>query len=435
MNPPAVLFTIVASVFLFRLPRQWAALPLIVGASYVTLGPTVDLGPFHFTVIRILVAVGFVRIMTKGERMRGGWNVLDSLVLAWAIWAVSSSIFHKEFGEALIFRLGLAYNAVGLYFLLRVFIQDLDDVFGISKVLILALIPIALEMIQEELTGKDLFSVFGGVSELSEVRGGKIRAQGPFGHSILAGTVGGVCMPMAFALWKKNPKLAFLGLSTTTAMVICSRSSGPIMTYIFSLFGLVLWNARAKMQLIRWTAVVGIFALAIVMQAPIYYLLARIDLTGSSTGYHRAILVEAAIKHFDEWWLAGTDYTLHWTPNAGFGNDTDITNHYIRLGVWGGLPLMCLFVAILVAGFVSASKALKFRTNEAVQGQFLIWALGCSLFAHIMTMMSVSYFDQSIFFLYLPLAVLGSLQATPKVEAEMTVDGLVDHEESLCHNS
>ena len=357
MTFPAVLFTVVAAFFLLRLPRQLAPLPLLVGATYITLGPSIDVGPFHFTVLRILIAIGVLRVMVKGERMKGSWNALDSLMLFWSIWVVCSSVFHKEIGEALVFRLGLAYNAMGLYLLLRVFIQDTEDVSGICRLVILALIPIALIMMAEAKTGKNLFSFFGGVAAESEVHGGKIRAQGPFAHSILAGTVGAVCIPLAIAFWKKNRKLALVGLLATATIVVCSRSSGPIMTSIFALLGLVLWRARAKMQLVRWTVALGILGLAVVMQAPVYYLIARIDLTGSSTGYHRAILIEAAIKHIGEWWLGGTDYTLHWTPNAGFGNDTDITNHYLRMGVWGGLPLMLLFIGILVVGFVSVEQS------------------------------------------------------------------------------
>jgi len=31
----------------------------------------------------------------------------------------------------------------------------------------------------------------------------------------------------------------------------------------------------------------------------------KIDLTGSSTGWHRAELIDSALRHFNEWWLVG----------------------------------------------------------------------------------------------------------------------------------
>lgn len=360
--------------------------------------------------------------------MRGGWNVLDTLILLWAVWAVCSGIFHEPVGEVLVFRLGMAYNALGIYFLMRICLQDAEDASGIFRVVIIALIPIALEMANETVTGKNLFSLFGGVSELSEIRGGHIRAQGPFAHSILAGTVGAVCMPMAIYFWRSDRKIAMVGLVASGAIVITSRSSGPILTSIFGLLGLLLWKVRNMMRLIRWTAGIGIVALACVMNAPVYYLLSRIDLTGSSTGYYRSMLIEAAIQHLDEWWLWGTDYTLNWTPIVGFGNDTDITNHYIRMGIWGGLPLMGLFIGILIAAFVSVSKALRLKACSPVQEQFLIWTLGCILFAQVATMMSVSYFDQSVFFLYLPLAAIASLRTVSAFDYAITPPCQVSHD-------
>jgi hypothetical protein len=417
VNFTAIVFTSVAAFFLFRLPRQWAALPLLVGAGYMTLGPALNMGPFHFTVIRILVAVGFLRILVKGERMPGNWGALDSLIVAWAIWAVCSSCFYQNFSDALVFRLGLAYNALGLYFLLRIFIHDEEELLGLFRVVILALVPIALEMVHETLTGKNLFSFLGGVPGLSEIRGGHIRAQGPFAHSILAGTVGAVCMPMAILFWKEKRILALAGLVATGLMVLCSRSSGPIMTTLVAWCGIALWRFKNHLRLIRWSAILGIVALSLVMKAPVYYLLDRIDLTGSSTGWHRAYLIESAFNHLDEWWLAGTDYTRDWTLSTGMSeNDTDITNNYIRIGVTGGLPLLLLFLSAITVAFRRVGSALRSSDGGPRQRQFLIWTLGCILFAHVATMISVSYYDQSIFFLYLVLAAIGSLATRPFLE-------------------
>ena len=56
---------------------------------------------------------------------------------------------------------------------------------------------------------------------------GKIRANGPFLHSILAGTVGAVCMPLAVLFWQRNRKLCLLGVLATGLIVVSSSSSGP----------------------------------------------------------------------------------------------------------------------------------------------------------------------------------------------------------------
>jgi hypothetical protein len=411
MELPAILFTLLAAILLFRLPRDWAALPLLVGATYMTLGQQIEIGPFHFNVIRILIAVGAVRVLVKGERICGAWKPLDRLMFWWAAWAICSSCFHKSFSETLVAHLGLVYDALGLYFLLRIFIEDIQGLSKLGKIIIILLAPVAVEMIAEHFRGRNLFAVFGGVGAESEVRNGKIRAQGPFAHSILAGTVGAVCWPMALIFWKNHRTLAVLGLFVTCSIVLTSSSSGPIMTSAFVLLGLAFWKLRSQMQLVRWAAIFGILALDMVMKAPVYYLLARIDLTGSSTGWHRAELIHAALTHIGEWWVAGTDYTRHWMPyGVPWSEDqADITNQYIKMGVLGGLPLMFLFIGILSCGFAAVGKALVTHRELPSDQQFLIWSLGAILFGHAVTFLSVSYFDQSVVFFYLILGAIGSL--------------------------
>jgi len=156
-------------------------------------------------------------------------------------------------------------------------------------------------------------------------------------------------------------------------------------------------------------AVVGYILLDLVMKAPAYYIIARIDITGGSTGWHRAKLIDSAIEHLHEWWLFGTDYTRHWMPTgvSWSPDHTDITNHYIHMGVLGGLPLMGLFILQLWRGFKYVSNVALGHPSKDVR--FLAWALGSALFAHSVTCVGVSYFGQSFLFLYLNLAMIGSI--------------------------
>lgn len=410
MNSIAVAFVLINAIALVLLPRRWAPLPLLVGACYMTLGSGVEIGPFHFQVIRILVAVGVVRVIMRGERLADKMNSLDWLMVAWAAWALMSSLFHKDVFEVFVNRLGLIYNGCGIYFLLRVFCRSLNDVVSLCWITAILLVPLSIVMLSEQATGRNIFSALGGVAELSEVRNGKIRAQGPFAHSILAGTVGAVCLPLMIGLWRQHRNAAIVGTAACLSMIFASASSGPILSALFGIGALFMWHWRHRMRLLRWFALLGYLGLDLIMNAPAYYLLARIDLTGSSTGWHRAFLIEAALAHLSEWWLAGTDFTRHWMPYGvnWSGDQSDITNHYLMMGVAGGLPLMLLFIAVLATGFSFVGRMLRQMPELSPQSQFMIWALGVSLFAHSVTFISVSYFDQSFVFIYLSLAVIGS---------------------------
>lgn len=407
MTPFTVIFLLINASLLLTLPRRLALLPLLVGCCYMTVSQQVNLGPITLTVIRILVAVGFLRVLVKGERIAGGIAGMDKLMLAWMAWLILSSALHP--GKApLVFNLGQAFNIGGVYFLIRVFCASHEELLGIVKMTAWLLAPIAIEMASEHFTGRNLFSIFGGVVLQRE---GKFRAVGPFAHAILAGSVGAACFPLMAALWKENRKVAVMGLATCLVIVGASNSSGPLMSLIFGIAALMMWTRRKWMRYIRWGCAGGYLLLELVMNRPAYYIIGEIDLTGSSTGWHRAELIDSAIRHLGEWWLAGTNFTRHWMPTGvSFSPDhTDITNYYIAMGVWAGLPLVLLLIAMIWKGFQYVGDVLASHQPAADQEKFITWCLGSALFAHTATCVSVAYFDQSYIFMFLCLASISSL--------------------------
>jgi hypothetical protein len=410
LNIFSIVFLVINGALLLLLPRRWAPMPLLVGTCYMTLGQGIQVGSFHFPIIRILIAVGLTRVIIRGERLIGGMNTMDWLMVLWAVWALVSIYFRTDPSRELTFRLGLIFNACGIYFLLRIICKSLDDVKVLCCLIAILLVPVAVAMLYEKMKIQNLFSMLGGVNVIPEIREGKVRASGPFAHSILAGTVGAVCLPLIVGLWQQHRKLAIIGIVACLSMIYTSASSGPIMSAIAAIAALFMWRYRHKMRLVRWLAVLGYIFLDIIMKAPAYYLIARIDPVGGSTGYHRAALIETALNHLNEWWLAGTDYTRHWLPTGVSWNpdQTDITNHYLHLGVIGGLPLMLLFIITLSKGFSFVGQTLKQSPALPAESQFLLWALGSALFTHAVTSLSVAYFDQSFLFVYLTLAAIGS---------------------------
>ncbi|MCZ2076653.1 MAG: hypothetical protein LC130_16870 [Bryobacterales bacterium] len=253
-----------------------------------------------------------------------------------------------------------------------------------------------------------MFAVFGGQS-VPFVRDGRIRAFGPFKHPILAGTVGAVCLPTMIALRPMYRGSATLG-GLSAVSFLASGSSGPVLSALAGLLALALWPVRTWMRVIRWASVVVYVILELTMKVPAYYLIARMDVTGSSTGWHRARLIESSFNHLNEWWFAGTDFTRHWMPTGVTWSvdHTDITNHYLKLGVLGGLPLMLLFIITLATAFRYAGRGSIGAAIASHNHRFMLWGLGAALFAHAATCISVSYFDQSLLFLDMNLAAIAA---------------------------
>lgn len=418
MTALGVVFLLVAVALILVTPRRLAVLPLIAGACYMTLGQGVELGSLNFPVIRLLILAGFGRIVLRGERLPGGFNRLDKAIVWFVVGALVTALFHADPKAHLIGSAGLAFNVSGAYFLIRFWCATRDDVTAICRMVALVLLPLAAEMCVEIATGRNLFSVLGGVPELSAVREGRIRAQGPFAHAILAGTVGAVSLPLFAALWRRHRAAAITGIVAALTMVVTSASSGPIGSTAAGLVGLAMWRFRERMQYVRRGIVAAYLFLEVAMKAPPYFLLARLDIVGGSTGWHRAELIRSAIEHIGEWWLWGTDYTRHWmeTGVSWSLDHADITNHYLQMGVFGGLPLMALFIWSLVVAFSFIGTAVH-TADKAGNNRdaYAAWAIGAALFAHVVTCISVAYFDQSIVILCLNLSLAGALHASDGV--------------------
>ena len=238
--------------------------------------------------------------------------------------------------------LGFLYNALGLYFLFRCLIRNLDEAIHAIKMLAFIILPLAMLLLYEKTTGHNLFSVFGGVPEFTVVRDGRLRCQGPFRHPILAGTLGATLMPcfVGLVVPQGGTLFALIGLASATIITITSASSGPVVAYASGMIALALWPMRDKMRIIRWGVLILLICAHLIMKAPVWYLIARISELIGGTGDHRSEIIDQAIKHIDEWWLVGSHYTAHWMPYVMPDNPemVDITNQYV-MGRIDGRPV------------------------------------------------------------------------------------------------
>ena len=406
MNGLGVAFLAIAGALILTLPRPLASLPLLASALYMTGAQVLEVGPANFTVPRLLVALGFVRVLVRGEHLVDGLHTVDRVILLWAAVLLGMSAFHTS--DAWLYRSGLVWTEVGCYFLFRIFMTDIGDVRTVSRFVCIAIAPVALLLLLEKASGHNPFAVLGGFNATALVRDGHVRATGPFAHPIFAGIVGALGIGLGFALRKRHALASLTGILAGSAMIYAANSSGPILMVVFIVLARWLWLLRDHMRTVRRASVLGLLALSVAMNDPFYFLMSRIDISGGSQGYFRAQLIRSSIEHLGEWWAVGTDYTRHWMATGIYANarHTDITNHYLAMGVLGGLPLMVIFVALLALSFRDIGRALEQRTSGPVEDRLLIWSIGTLLFGFVMVFLSISMFDQVVIFYYLTLAAV-----------------------------
>ncbi|HUN55334.1 MAG TPA: hypothetical protein VMU29_09285 [Smithella sp.] len=396
-------FLVIMGLLIFFLPRRLVFLPFIITVSYMTLGQQVIIAGLHFDICRILLQFGLIRLLIRREVKKFDFTIIDKLIIALSAASVITATMLTPTMDTFINRMGWAYDTLLAFFLFRFLVRNMDEIIFMIKITAIVILPLALSMIIEKSTQRNIFYIYGVAPEFTIIREGRLRCQGPFRHPILAGTFGATLFPLFFALWNKQTKgraFAYIGIISSTIITVMSASSGPLMAYLAALIGLFFWPLRDKMRVVRWALLTGIAMLAVFMKAPIWFLISRLSEITGGTGEARSLVIDQAVKHVSEWWLLGTTYTAHWAADNGLitlphdPDNIDITNQYIFIGVQGGILPLILFILIIWYCFQELGKTRHMLTVQSSYKQFIPWALGCALFAHAVTFISVVYFDQ-----------------------------------------
>jgi hypothetical protein len=397
LHPVVLAAMLIAIVLVFLLPRKYVIWPVLVTAFLIPIGQAVLVGGLHFFVIRIIIlAVAariFVSMFTSPEGAFGNrWSTLDNIFVLWALFRALAGILVFSFNpSAVVYQGGFLLDALGGYFALRYLIRDDDDIYKAIRVFAVISVIIAGCMLFEKFHQVNVFGLLGGVRATPEVRLGSVRAEGPFQHELLAGTFGATLLPLFFLLWKrgKSQILAVLGAISSAVMVVTSHSSTSVLAYAAALIAICAWPLRRHMRPVRWAIVLVLVTLHLAMKAPVWFLIARVDIVGGSSGYHRAMLVNDFITHFRDWWLVGTAENAQW----GF-TMWDLCNQFVSEGELGGLATFACFVAMIVLAFSRIGKARKSVEGDR-EKEWYFWLLGATLLSHVTAFFGVSYFDQT----------------------------------------
>lgn len=403
----ALLFLMGAALFMG--PRRMAPLAFMVIACF-TARQRVVLGGMDFDFLRLLVVIGWARVMTRGEWAGFRWVRLDSLFLLYSIVAATMYVVQQQSSGAVTAQLGQLMDNIGGYFLLRCLIRSWGDVYFIAKGVAVLAAPVAAFFLFEKFTGRNLFAAFGGVSPQTAIRGGRLRAQGAFAHPILAGSFWAALLPIMAGIWwldAKSRVFAVLGGLSALFIVYASSSSTPLAAVATACVGAAMFPLRMHMRTVRWTVVVLAVIGHMVKTKPIWHIFVYANIIGGSTGWHRYHLIDAAIRRFPEWWLMGVHTTEHWGVGLW-----DVTNQYIIEGVRGGLITMVCFFLVVIRAFGDCGRLWR-RWRHDRRLLYMSWAIGVSLFVHATVFLSVSYFGQIKFLWLLTLAIIASLSAMP----------------------
>jgi hypothetical protein len=284
-------------------------------------------------------------------------------------------------------------------------------------------------MAYEVTTGHNPYALLGGAEAAKYAslvaRDDRFRAQGPFAHSITAGTFGAVLVPLFVALWwkgKRYHRVVMVGMVSATVITLACNSSTPVLAYAAGILALCFWPLRRQMRMIRWGILITLVVLQLVLKNPVWHLITRIDISGGSSSWHRFMLIDQCIRHFGDWWLMGVKDTSAWGWDMW-----DTANQYVGICDSSGLLPFLLFLTIIVYGFKFVGNARRAASKvKDKQKALFFWAIGSALFANVVAFFGISYFDQTLVAWYALLAMLPALIAMPRKEINQAQESFVD---------
>lgn len=431
LNPVVLMVVIIVGILICARARR-QAIPLFLAAGIlIPLDQVLVLGPMHFPMLRVLLLFGMIRmawdkVSSKSGIFSGGMTRLDKVVILFALFTAINSVLLWRDSGMLVRQAGDLFTVFGIYFLMRYLIRDEGDADQAVRALAYIALAVAAIMTYEQVTGHNPYALLGGANASYYAEGllrqDRQRSVAGFGHPLLAGTFGAILAPLFIGLWlkdKKNLKITLAGLAGSTVIVWAAASSTPLLAYAAGILAVCMWPLRDLMRPIRWGIVATLVSLHMVMKAPVWQLIARVDLIGGSSSDHRYQLVNQCILHFKDWWLYGVKDTGVW----GWGM-WDTANQYVSVADSTGLIPFLLFVAIIVYGFKYVGRARKSWAGNRKM-ELYDWALGSAMFANVVAFVGISYWDQIQVAWYTFLAIIVAAFLAVPAESVATVPAAV----------
>ena len=412
MTPLTLAVLSTAGLLITAAPRRYALAAFLAGIFYLTQTQGIWLGGLNLYGLRVLEVFTFIRVLARQEFSFRALIAIDRLLIALMLY--TAAVYCLRSSEGQLFQIGYAIDAYLCYFSFRGLLQTEDDYIWILRAMALILLPYAVVVLYESYTSNNLFSTLGGRGPSADrYRGGRLRACGTFRHPSILGSIGAAlfAMYLAPAITRTTRYWGIAGVLAGGALVWASNSGGPAGSVIIAVACWVGWPLRHRMRKVRWVLCLLLVACAVLMKAPVWYLLTKVSSVSGGGGYHRSKLMDQAFKHLDEWWFVGMpiEQTRPWFPYfVSSTGGADITNQFLKFGLTAGIGAMFLLFILVWQVYKRIGDSIALTAENDLQfsaQKRILWSVGVAVTVHQFSWLGISYFDQSAAFWYATLAI------------------------------
>lgn len=246
----AALCIAVALVLLFRRDPRWAMIAWVVALFFSPVWLGVQAGIF----VTALTAVTLLAIVSGGAR-GFRWSHIDTVMLVLLVAILLAYVFGgTTYGHLLeVLTMWLLPYTWG-----RLAIARVGENWVAACITVAAMVASVLA-IAEFMTGVNMFHLIPGAGSSNwgtlQIRGGLLRAEGAFGHSIALG--GTLAMSAAFALTVRWPVwLRAVALGLIGAATVLTFSRIGLIGLVITVFLSIVFLRRYIEKSLRWTVLI-----------------------------------------------------------------------------------------------------------------------------------------------------------------------------------
>jgi len=429
MQGVTLTIAIVLSILVLTLRPRHALVVYIAGLLWYPSFLAISIGTIDIIVSRVVVTVLLIRCLSNDQirsRFRktklDKWVAFNMLVSVGIVFLTRPTLLSVENRGGFLLDTWLAYMVS------RYIVTDRPTLISVIKCISIVLVPLAILGCIEAVTDWQPFVPLRrfnpwnpefGMTNVGS-RWGFTRAIGPFSHPILFGGVFAMFLPLIYYLrherdnWKT---LAYILSAITILGALSSMSSGPWVMLIVVIFCFIMERFKQWVKPTIYFFILSCIIVEIISNRAFYYVVASYANKLGGAGWHRARLIDVAIRHFDQWWFIGCGgKDPGWGHYFGMGH-TDVTNEYILAGVkYGiiGVIALCGMLVVAFRGLISAYKKTK-QPNL----QSFYWSLGTILCSIAIVWTSASFFGQLMPLFYCFLGIIGSCSLFPTAQRIM----------------
>jgi len=376
----------------------------------------VPIGPIAFSIPRLAALLLLMRLLIKGKHRKIKKNSIDVMVVVLWLWVIFATIIADSVISYTTQMIGWGLDTVLMYFIARMSFQNENDVkafygwLAITAIIMCILGVIETTTSSSPYMGLIQFREWQWINKPNSYRLGLLRAKASTSVHIYFGMFMMMTAGMIWSIRKyvENNFRYKITLLSAFIAALTSMSSGPWLACSFIIIFSFFEKRTKYIKPIFISFVMFAIFLEIASNRHFYNLIDYVALN-SGTAWYRTRLLEIAVNNLNEYWLFGIGSNMphHWAQQLDGRLHIDIVNHFLMIGLYGGLPAMLMYIAIHVKTFKRAISARRIHSDD--KNKSLLYGLLATILALDISSMSVSLFGPPLLLSYLLIGITVAL--------------------------